>query len=634
MKFHWALYPLLLFLLNPLFSQPIRNDSLLRALKTVSSDFEKVNTLLALADASLNNHPGKSEIYCQEALQLSEKMKYQQGIANALIRTGFLYIRFGNYEEALVRLSRGLTQSMSIGDSTGIATANIGMGMVHCIRSNYSQAMNRIFRALEISKQIKPSGASDKIREKLMGDCFSHIGMVLEKQGIYTESMANQETALSFRKAAGDEEGIAHSYNCIGMLYRDQSNYTEGMKNHLAALKIQEVADDRYGKAFTLWNMGFIHILQANYPEAMTDLKQSLQLYTLLRSKKGIADANNIIGWCHAEQKHWSDGLKYFQTALFLFTEINDKQNMAMSYNNSGLAWKYLGDYTKAKENLFKAVAISQDIGDRLSSAEIYESIGETFASEANYPEALSWFKKAMGLSIQLGAKRITKECYIELARIYAKLNDFGNAYKYQNLYSDIKEKIDEESGKEVRSMIVIYEAQKKATLLKSEQFKKDVLAESELNNERTQRKWITFSSVLFLTGLVALAFLASGLSRNLKKNKRLTDELNATMVDLKSTQGQLVQSERMAAYGVLASRMAHEIQNPLNFVNNFSELSQDLVKDIIESESQETKNSALDLLTQNLQKIHHHGRRVSDIISELQQQALKGKVHQYFDGN
>ena len=72
-----------------------------------------------------------------------------------------------------------------------------------------------------------------------------------------------------------------------------------------------------------------------------------------------------------------------------------------------------------------------------------------------------------------------------------------------------------------------------------------------------------------------------------------------------------------------------YEIQNPLNFVNNFSELSQDLVQEIISSNNEEEKKEAVEELISNLEKINHHGNRAANIINQLQEHARSGTAQQ-----
>ena len=96
------------------------------------------------------------------------------------------------------------------------------------------------------------------------------------------------------------------------------------------------------------------------------------------------------------------------------------------------------------------------------------------------------------------------------------------------------------------------------------------------------------------------------------------TTELNASLQSLKATQTQLIQKEKLASLGELTAGIAHEIQNPLNFVNNFSEVSTELVDELKEEAKAGRTDDVLaiaDDLTQNLQKITHHGSRASAIV-------------------
>ena len=101
------------------------------------------------------------------------------------------------------------------------------------------------------------------------------------------------------------------------------------------------------------------------------------------------------------------------------------------------------------------------------------------------------------------------------------------------------------------------------------------------------------------------------------------TKELDKTLEDLKSTQSQLIQSEKMASLGELTAGIAHEIQNPLNFVNNFSELSSELVAEMME-EVQKGNVTEAELIAkdiqQNLEKVAQHGKRADAIVKGMLQ--------------
>ncbi len=111
------------------------------------------------------------------------------------------------------------------------------------------------------------------------------------------------------------------------------------------------------------------------------------------------------------------------------------------------------------------------------------------------------------------------------------------------------------------------------------------------------------------------------------EKVKLRTKALNESLENLKSTQVQLVQSEKMASLGELTAGIAHEIQNPLNFVNNFSEVSNELIDEVLaeRKKAKDERDEALEEeilgdLKQNLTKIYHHGNRAADIVKGMLQ--------------
>jgi len=104
---------------------------------------------------------------------------------------------------------------------------------------------------------------------------------------------------------------------------------------------------------------------------------------------------------------------------------------------------------------------------------------------------------------------------------------------------------------------------------------------------------------------------------------KEEKERLEVTINDLRATQKQLIQSEKMASLGELTAGIAHEIQNPLNFVNNFSEVSKELLEEMLEEiengDMVEVK-SIMNDVTQNLEKINHHGKRADGIVKGMLQ--------------
>ena len=126
-----------------------------------------------------------------------------------------------------------------------------------------------------------------------------------------------------------------------------------------------------------------------------------------------------------------------------------------------------------------------------------------------------------------------------------------------------------------------------------------------------------------------ALAILNNELAKNQDALKNSNNKLKHSLDDLKATQTQLIQSEKMASLGELTAGIAHEIQNPLNFVNNFSEVSNELVdemnEEIDKGDLEEVKVIADDI-KQNLEIINHHGKRADAIVKGMLQHSRSSR--------
>jgi signal transduction histidine kinase len=208
-------------------------------------------------------------------------------------------------------------------------------------------------------------------------------------------------------------------------------------------------------------------------------------------------------------------------------------------------------------------------------------------------------------------------DTYQSIAETYFKLGDYKNAYINLMKYEKVKDSIiAAENLEKITTLSNRLEFENKQALQSESHEKMMVLKQAQIRREKLTRNFSLFGMlVAFILALIVFI-------RFIEK-KKLNSKLNETLSDLKSTQAQLIQSEKMASLGELTAGIAHEIQNPLNFVNNFSDMSIELIDEMREElaigNGQLANEIAIDI-KQNLEKITHHGKRADAIVKGMLQ--------------
>jgi signal transduction histidine kinase len=189
----------------------------------------------------------------------------------------------------------------------------------------------------------------------------------------------------------------------------------------------------------------------------------------------------------------------------------------------------------------------------------------------------------------------------------------FDSAYKYQGLAMMAKDSLNKVRIKNITDF---------QNLTFREQIR---LREVEKERTAYQNKIRTY---LLLGGITLLLLFALFFYRNNRQKHRAKIKIEKAYDELKTTQQQLIQSEKMASLGELTAGIAHEIQNPLNFVNNFSEVNNELI-DEVKSQREKLKKEELDALLDDIfannEKIITHGKRADAIVKGMLQHSRAG---------
>jgi len=447
------------------------------------------------------------------------------------------------------------------------------------------------------------------------------------------EALPLLNEALPLLELLNDLEGQAVVNGYLAIIQRNNGNIGVSLELSFKALELSQKTSFRENEATDLYQIGVTYKQLGNFEKALDYLYKSLSIFREDKNPLLQSYPVNVIGSIYFENGDYVKALEYFEEGLASRRASHDKLGEAGSLDNIGLTHFKLENYRQALSYCQQSFAIAESTGDKrtqsnalLHLAEIYKQTGEIkkatrFSNESleikkligdkrrevemllfladlhkivsGNDKVLELLNNALKIAEELKMLDLLSQTRLHLSEYYKHQGNYEEALKHLGLHTDLE--------KEFHKNAIAQKVLNLETTHKAEEDRKEADAIKLRNEELTK------------------------LNEEIEAQKK---RLIETLADLKTTQAQLIQSEKMASLGELTAGIAHEIQNPLNFVNNFSDVNRELLsemKDEIKKGNLGEVDAIANDVMANEQKINHHGKRADAIVKGMLQHSRTG---------
>jgi two-component system, NtrC family, sensor kinase len=295
---------------------------------------------------------------------------------------------------------------------------------------------------------------------------------------------------------------------------------------------------------------------------------------------------------------------------LILAMKLKSEYILARLFWEKASDCQDLKDFQKAINYLHQSLVIWKKRNDHGGVAFTLSFLSNVFLI-MNKKDSAGWYAyAALDEANKYKLRKEPMDAYTSLYSYHYKYKDYKNALEDRLVLDSLENKL--EGAQKVQTRLTAE--------MKYDQEKKDLMDSIDQDNKEAAERRTRNLQYGVISAFVLLAVF---LFYNSKQKQRAKINIEKAYEELTITQAQLVQSEKMASLGELTAGIAHEIQNPLNFINNFSEINKELLVEMQDEMNKGEMNEAsviADEVIGNEEKINHHGKRADSIVKGMLQ--------------
>ncbi|MEM7299283.1 MAG: tetratricopeptide repeat protein, partial [Bacteroidota bacterium] len=412
---------------------------------------------------------------------------------------------------------------------------------------NYpDQAMEYGVEALGIAREIQDSTNISKSLRLIAG--------VYYYRGDYDQSLQYNIRALDIATIIEDTTLINNGYNNIGLLYYNLGSYQIGLEYLLRSVDMKAKLGETYGLPTTLNNIGLIYERIEDYEEARNYFEEAYSTAVEIEDETEVYALNNI-GITHLKERDLVHAESYFRLALELAKGYKNINWGSVSLRGIGEVFILRDQLDSAKDYCFKSLEASLSIDDKKGITEAYNVLAKYAMAKGDTELALKYLKNSQDKANQLKMRQHMLENLQLFIEIHNERNDLTSLKKYQTQYLTLRDSLFRDVISRNLSLVPIKLKEESDRITLANQ-------QAEIQSKSITNKLYAVILIISIPSLIFLIVL-------LRKNQKAHSELVAYNEELQRTQKLLVTSEKMASLGVMAAGIAHEVNNPLNFIKN-----------------------------------------------------------------